>query len=1123
MTMAKKKNSPQEQEPVAKIEEGLLDFHVVGIGASAGGLEALQEFFKSIPDKPEASFIVVQHLSPDYKSFMDELLSRYTKLPINIVEEGTEVERNRIYLIPPRMNMTISHGHLHLVPQPKGDGLNLPIDIFLRSLALDQKNNAISIILSGTGSDGALGVRAIKEYGGMTMVQDELSAKFDGMPRSATATGLVDFILAPEQLATELIAFIKHPFLKKSRDVKGLLENEQSELNKIIAIIHDIEGVDFSAYKHNTIIRRLEKRISINRIDNIEDYVGFLAKNKAEIKILSNELLIGVTKFFRDENLFDKLKTLGIPKLFESQNTSSELRVWVPACSTGEEAFSIAILLSEYMSDNKDIRPVKIFATDLDARSLEFASTGFYPDNIAYDVNPSRLARYFIKRDGGYQVNEELRSMIIFARHDILKDPPFTKMNLISCRNLLIYLNNETQQNILSMFYNSLVTDGLLFLGSSESLGNMSKGYSVIDGKAKLYKKNKGVIPDVNYRFGTTSIYRNTSELRSLGIRPHFLKQQRTSLENMFDEILEDFLPPTVIIDEEYNVVHSINNVNVYLKIPKGHASLNLLKMLDKEIAVTVSSLIRRSEKKDHSVIIDKVIKDKKAVVSISCKMIKDPKTGSIYFMLFFTDEKKVEKGDRTKTIEKIDDNFKYIERIEELERDLQYKSESLQATVEELETSNEELQSSNEELIASNEELQSTNEELQSVNEELHTVNSEHIRKIDELTELNADFDNLLKNTLVGTIYLDSKLLIRRINEVASRITNILNSDIGRPIDHLRLSGLYDDFLKDVVEVNETLVKVEKEIIINEDSSYLMKILPYRTADNAVDGIIVTFVDISKLKKSQSEFDDISEKFVMAMEVGEMSWWHWDMASNKVITGNGKYEMLGYKKDDIGDGFEGWTDIVHPEDYEKCMGAMKDYLQGKANAYFIEYRIKHKEGHYLYYRDKGSVTKWDKEGKPIEMIGIVMNITDEINTRIGLEKQISHAESLHVDKKMMYEVMFNSMSEGVVFQNADGSIIDVNPTAEKILGLTMNEMTKRTSENPEWQPIKKDGSPYPGAKHPSMMSLRTGKKYHNKIMGVFNPKKKRHIFISIDSIPVFKENEKKPYMVYTLFHEISN
>ena len=1079
-----------------KLGKTILNFPIVGIGASAGGLEALQDFFRSMIPEPDAAFVIIQHLSPDYKSFMNELLSRFTSIKIEVVTDGMALKANHIYLIPPKMNMTIFHGILYLNELGANRTLNLPIDIFFRSLAKDQEKNAVGIILSGAGSDGTLGIKAIKEFGGMTMAQDEKSAKFESMPHSSISTGMVDIIMPPKQLAEELINYIKHPFVKENRKIESLLASEQSQMSKVIAILNDAKNVDFSCYKENTIIRRLEKRISINRFQKIDDYTKFLINNSKEINILFNELLIGVTRFFRDEAAFNRLKSQVISKVIESVSSKKEIRIWVAACSTGEEAYSLAILFKECMAECNISREVKIFATDLDTDSLEYAAAGFYPDNIVSDVSPERLTRFFIRKESGYQINENIRGMIVFARQNIINDPPFSKLDLISCRNFLIYVNPDIQQNIFSLFNISLNENGYMFLGSSESLGNMAKGFKVIDNKSKIFQKQSNYKPPIQSGVIQSSLLKNYPEILHVNSFLKTPKGKNRFLEVLFDQVMGDYLPPSVVIDENCEILHTINNVNDYLSIPTGQITINLLKMLSKENSIFVSSLIRLASKSNDETIIENIeSKNIGKQLTLSCKKITDKVNSNIYYLISFNEKDKAKAAKKPSKTGKVNIQMHYNERIDELEKELQLKSESLQATVEELETSNEELQSSNEELIASNEELQSTNEELQSVNEELYTVNSEHIRKIEELTELTSDVENLLKNTQIGTLYLDQHMIIRKVNDVASKLTNIITSDIGRPLRHLSLSNFDNHLIGEIESVYDSLQPFEREIMDNKGKCYLMSIIPYRTAENAVEGVIVTFVNITKRKlaeeklirsehelkraqqithigswhldlatnevvwteelykmygfdpafppppynehqklfthesweilstsltntritgipyelelktlradgsngwmwvRGEAEFDetgkikglwgaaqDITERkhVESALEMGDMSWWEWDYEHNIVRTGKAKYTILGYTPDEIGQGFEAWTKLIHPDDFGLAMTAMKEYLEGKKENYFVEYRIKHKNGNYLWFRDKGGAIIRTENGKPKLLVGIVMNVTNE-------------------------------------------------------------------------------------------------------------------------------------------------
>ena len=1100
-------NQTPQQNSLAETSNSNLDFTVVGIGASAGGLEALQEFFKNMPEDPGVAFVIVQHLSPDYKSLMDELLARFTEMNIHRVSDGVKVEPDNIYLITPRVNMTIFNGKLFLTEQDSSRAMNMPIDIFMRSLAQDQGTNAIGVILSGTGSDGTLGIRSIKENGGMVIAQDDQSAKFDGMPRSTISTGMVDYILVPGEMPEALLNYVKHPFIQKTEKIENQISQDEDYLSKIIMIIRDVTGVDFSNYKESTIIRRIEKRISINRYDNIEDYVSFIASNKREVNILYKELLIGVTRFFRDHDSFERLKEKVIPELLKKEK-GEPLRIWCVGCSTGEEAYSLAILFKEYQEEQKINRDVKLFATDIDRDSVEFAGVGLYPESIVSDVSAERLGRFFTRMEDGYKVNENIRNMVVFASHNVLKDPPFSKMDLISCRNMLIYLNSDVQQKILSMLYFSLNKEGYLFLGSSESVGEMSNGFQALDAKAKIYKYKAGYKPPVNEVFRVPSGQKRQRDLKSVDTYYNKTKTQVPRLDSIFDDLLSEFVPPSVIIDENYTIVHTINNANKFLTIPQGQMSLNILNMLPAELGTMVSSLLRRARKNQQEVVYENIRLDgeNSPEVSVSGRMLTDKKTKEIYFILSFKEKEKEEQVTvETRKVETVDADSHYQERINELEKELQYNKENLQATVEELETSNEELQSSNEELIASNEELQSTNEELQSVNEELHTVNAEHQQKIEELTQLNNDMNNLLKNTNIGTLFIDNNLTIRKITEIAEKITHIRGSDIGRPVEHISTEHIYPGFIDDIKIVLDSLQTKEKEIKPDKNSWFLARIVPYRTAENAVDGVIITFIDITELKQSQYEVDVLNKRLEEAMRMGELAWWEWDYKANAVTFGDTKATVLGYKPDEIGPGFEGWTNLLHPDDYEPTMQAMRDHLKGKTPVYDITYRLKSKEGTYLWFKDKGGIVEWDDEGKPAKVTGIVMNITRE--------------KQMEGERNKTYELIYNTLEYNPVAStivDETGRITFANKKAEELFGITQQQINERSFDDSKWKITDLNGNSIPSDDLPFSRVMRTRKPIYNYQHFIKIPHKRKRL-LSISGAPMLDQKNNVTGVVFTL------
>jgi len=944
--------------------------YIVGIGASAGGLEALQEFFKAVPVNSGIGFVVIQHLSPDYKSLMDELLARHTRLRIRKADDNMVVEPDTIYLIPPRKNLSVFHGKLFLEDQGNRSGVILPIDIFFRSLAIDLGNNAIGIILSGTGSDGTRGTRAIKEAGGMVMAQEEHSAKFDGMPRSSIATGLVDYILPPGKMPEALVNYIKHPFVGQSKEIETILTGDEDSLTKVMMMIRDFCGIDFSYYKENTIIRRLERRLSINRYERLDDYLKFLSESDKEKDTLYREFLIGVTRFFRDEAAFAIVKDNIIPKLF--QNGNKQIRIWSTGCSTGEEVYSLALIIREYLDEKKLDTEVKIFATDIDKRSLEFAAQGFYPDSILSDVDPSLLSKYFVRRESGYQVNETIRKMAIFATHNVFKDPPFSKLDMIVCRNLFIYFKPESQSKVLGTFYMALKTGGYLFMGSSETLGAHSEAFNIVSSKHKVYAKKTGYNLGIAYETVTSTALHTSKEMQP----SRAFTQRQPKRDQITEKLFDLMLPPSVLVDDQMNIIHVINDLNPFIQIKSGRFSQRFDNMISPELNAIISNIFRKLKGAKEKITFENVHfkkGDVPIIVNIEGRMVSRDED-AIMYLISFVEVKPMNPDTDVKKLVNLEEQ--YQDRLVELQNDLQFTKENLQATVEELETSNEELQSSNEELVSSNEELQSTNEELQSVNEELYTVNSEYQSKIEELTTVNNDINNLLNNTEVGALYLDRKLCIRKFTPSFSKISNILEFDIGRPIFHIATSQLYKDFLTDIALVQENLQVVEREILHENGSLYFLRIVPYRTDYQAVDGILVTMVNISKIQQERNNLLLTTNRLQSALEMGNMAWWEWDIPTGKVSMHEKKATMIGYTPDEFPKDVFEICKLIHPDDYEATMQCMMDHLRGKTPNYDVIYRIRTKTGSYKWYYDKGGIASRDASGKPLKLVGLVIDIS---------------------------------------------------------------------------------------------------------------------------------------------------
>jgi len=826
----------------------------VGIGASAGGLEALRDFFDHMSADSDAVFIVVQHLSPDFESLMDELLARNTSMSVENVVHGVEVLANTIYLIPPKKNITLVNGCLYLSEQVRQGGVNLPIDHFFRSLATDAKHRAVGIILSGTGSDGSRGIKAIKEAGGLVMVQDRESSKFDGMPYNAAQTGTADFVLPPEELAVYLSTFLKNSMVRGVRSVLRTAENnEESVLSLIFSLLKTHSNIDFGQYKATTVARRIERRMGINQVHSQFDYLNLLQSSKSELDTLSKELLINVTNFFRDENAWEFLSNNVITPIVEAAEPDQELRFWVAGCSTGEEAYTLAISVDEARRNSgKELR-VKIFATDADADAIAHASNARYREEIAHDVSHDRLARYFAKVDAEYEIRPDIRKMVVFATHNMINDPPFSNIDLITCRNVLIYFQQSVQKVVMSSFHFSLKDNAKVFFGSSESVGDLKTHYKVIHDRFRIFEKI------TNTRLPIANVNAAGSDKPKLGMRPvsNLLRSYRSHssqvnrFEHVKDHLINDYVPSCLILNSEHQAMHIYGDANRYLvRFPVGRVSTNIHEIIVGELSVALDTALSRSKTEAKPVFysnIQTTVNDQPALVDLQVEYFAEKGGDDAYYSVVLSDSET--KVIAKRTSETYNHNEETQQRIRDLENELLHKQEHLQVANEELETTNEELQAANEELMSSNEELQSTNEELQSVNEELYTVNCEHQEKIEELMTVNDDMDNILVATSVGIIFLDEQMLIRKYTSVAAKYFNLLLSDVGRPLHHisneLEYKGLYDD----IETVGRTHQSVYREVFTVNGSPVQIKLLPYAssaTHNNKSSVVTITITDLS-------------------------------------------------------------------------------------------------------------------------------------------------------------------------------------------------------------------------------------------------------------------------------------
>lgn len=839
---------------------------IVAVGASAGGLEALKAFFENIPGNSKNAYVVIQHLSPDYKSMMGELLSRSTDLNIRVVTDGMEIAGGHIYLIPPVSNLVIKNNRLHLSDKPKNQTLNLPIDMFFESLAREQKEKAIGVILSGTGSDGTRGARAIKENDGMIMVQDPTEAQFDGMPKSAINTGLVDYVLPVKKMGEELYNFLSAPAVFHFKN--GDVAYDQSELMKILNFIDKQTGLDFREYKRSTLARRVARRVSVCKCRSLAEYYSYLTGAEGEVDILYREFLIGVTKFFRDSKVWEVLRKKVIPQIVREKKDGDIIKLWDVACSTGEEAYSFAMCFFEEIEKQKKQVELKIFATDIAEKHLQTGGKGLYPESIAADVPAELLAKYFAAKTHKYEVVEKLRRAVIFSKHNVIKNPPFSNMDLVSCRNLLIYFQPAIQIKALNMLHYSLRQEGILVLGTSESVHTQQDNFVEIDRKWKIYRnvrRSKRLESGISH-----SPLSSGNAVKKPAVEKGVAYQSTgsttfTKLTNDFNAtLLDHFNAAGVYVDQDYNILEAIGEFRKYANLPESGFSTNLLNMLDTDLKYLVQNALKKAHKLQEKVHYKDAVYnhngEKKAVDILVKPFHQQHLNPDTNFIITFI-EKELNLED-VETVDNITLTTRTKEYVSNLEEELKYTKEELQTSLEEIETNNEELQAANEELLASNEELQSTNEELQSVNEEINTVNAENLQKMEDLAALNADINNLLESTQIGTIFLDSNLCIRKFTPAIKEHFSFLNSDIGRPINHFTGSIGRSNLVERCKRVLKTGKALEKAVISKNGIHYLRRIYPYVNSNEKIDGVVITFIDIENLQKSKEKLQASEKRF---------------------------------------------------------------------------------------------------------------------------------------------------------------------------------------------------------------------------------------------------------------------
>ncbi|CAD5366440.1 Uncharacterized 104.1 kDa protein in hypE 3'region [Rubrivivax sp. A210] len=946
----------------------------MAIGASAGGLDALERLFDSLSCDSGATYVVIQHLSADHKSMMANLLSRHTRMPVVMVEKDTRIQGDHVYLIPPGSIMHLGDGHLRLTPKPPGT-LTLPIDVFFTSMATRHGARSVGVILSGTGSDGTRGAAAINDSGGLLIAQEPQTAKFDGMPRSVIATGLVDAILPVEQIGPRILAHLQNqpargPEPDPAAADPAMPATAESALDGIMHLLLLLGGIDFQEYKPGTVMRRIERRMSVRKVRSLKAYLELLNEDRNEVITLRRELLIPVTSFFRDAEAFEILARQVVDPLVARKQAGESIRVWCAGVATGEEAYSVAMLFLEAFEQLKRWPNLKIFATDVEQQNIETGGAGYYPESVAAEVTPAQLERFFTRKGSGYAVKNELRQCIVFARHNLLADPPFTKMDLVVCRNTLIYFGSAAQERALRRLQYALGSKGHLFLGSSESLGSLVDDFTPVSARNKLWQMSSpSRLPlDTSRapgygRPGLRSVLPSASNTLRLKTNP---------VEQAFGVLLRAFAPPAaVLVNGRHELVHSFGDMHGILQLRPGHASLELNRVLPESLVAVASALLFKAGREGSNVSSDSVRVDTEdghfQHLRLSAWPVGEIEGERLTLLAF----EHINAAAPHEALDKVDVGVESTERIDVLERELAATRESLQATIEELETSNEELQATNEELMSSNEELQSSNEELQSVNEELNTVNAEYQEKIDILNHLNADLDNMTQAVAVATVFVDEGLHLMRFSPEARSIFKVRDADLGRPLDEVNHLLEYPDLVADLVQTVRGGARIEKEVGSRQGRHYFVRMLPYRVPSTSARGAVASFLDVSalhELTRMQQIIDALPEHIAVLDPQGIITQVNRAWSDFAIANGDPLLQHTGPGSNYLKVcGTAG--DAADHSAQEACRG-LAEVLAGRLPAFAIEYPC-HSPGQERWFGMHVSAVGGDRPGAVVSHVDI--------------------------------------------------------------------------------------------------------------------------------------------------------
>jgi len=957
---------------------------VVGIGASAGGLSALKSFFQNMPTDSGMAFVVIVHLAEHHQSNLSSILQTNTSMPVIQVTETLRVEPNHVYVIPPGKYLEMIDGEIRLAERVETRGIRVPIDLFLRTLAEAYGRHAICVILSGSGSDGTLGLQRVKEAGGIAIAQDPEDAEYDSMPRSAIGTDLVDLILPAAEIPEKLLLLEQtaerlHHVRQEARDDRS--SSEADLMREIASMLRVHTGHDFSNYKRPTVLRRIARRMQVNGLETIAEYRDLLRTNPAEIKALLADLLITVTNFFRDKAAFAVLQESVIPKIFADKTSADQVRVWVVGCATGEEAYSIAILLREFADRLVDPPALQVFASDINESAIATARECRYSETMVADVSPERLRQFFTWEGNGYRLKKEIRETVLFAPHNITRDPPFSRLDLISCRNLLIYLNRDIQERILEIFRFALRREGFLLLGPSESAEGAPEFYSVFDQKWRIYRPRPAA-PQPQLRMPVQGSW----QVRIPQV-PQLAPEYSSSAGELHYKLIEKHAPPSVLVNEAGDIIHLSEHAGNYLHLAGGTPTYNLLKVIHPALYMDCRSALLAARHEDESQEardLRVVLGGEERIVHLMARRVEHSESGTGYFLVTFEDRDVPSVAQAPLPARRPSDSDKAMETVvQRLEEELQQTRERMRVTVEQYETSIEELKASNEESQAVNEELRSASEELetgkeelQSVNEELATVNNELKEKIDEVSHANADLKNLISATGIGTIFLDRDLKIRRYTPAVQRVFNVIGSDLGRPLHHLTHLLEYENFTADSARALETLQPVEREVRSKSGQWYIARTIPYRTLDDKIDGVVLSFIEITERRNMEQALREFRDRAELAAEGSKDGVWDWNMITGEIYWSPQIYDLLGFTPGDFPEGVrqEDWESLIHPIDRPLMFEGLRRG-PGK-RIYDVDYRIKAKAGDYSWVNSRARIVT-DASGAALRMSGTLRDITD--------------------------------------------------------------------------------------------------------------------------------------------------